>query len=660
MKQNTLYAQAFAYMANGYSVIPIGENKRPLIQWKKYQKERADESQIEKWWKKYPNAGVGIVTGKISKVTVIDIDVKNDKKTDPGVFPKTRTIRTPSGGYHLYYKYSDTIGTGADQYSKYPHTDIRNDGGYVVAPPTEGYVMENTTELAEFPSEMFPTKKRKKTNDLLDVKTGARNESITTMIGKILATTQKERWNEDAWPVVVAVNKTYSPPLSDDELKRTFQSIASKETQSRNESIESPIQLSNTDAIKYQLRKSKNGAPHKDITNAVYALQASEKYGGKIRYEKFSGVITINGRQKADKDTLEIQRFLQNDIELSSIPRNTVEDAIEAVGFDNEYDAAIEYLESLTWDGVPRVDTWLTSVYGVEEDEYTRSVGSNWLRALVNRIVHPGGHFDHVLVIEGEQGVRKSTSFEVLGGGWHLETIVEAQSKDFLMQFQGKAIIELSEGDTLTRSEVKSLKAIITRTHDKYRAPYGRHDEEHPRRCVFCMTTNDDAYLKDDSGNRRWWPVRMPRGVEANIEWLRENRDQLFSEAYQRMDEPTWKVPRERVEQEQEERRMTSEMEEDVVDWYVSLPDHRREEGVTTKNFMEEYLYKDNLHRMPVNDRLLEMQIGGMYRSALKLEKKQKRISDERRVKRYFPTEKTPKNDPKLAENLKKDDFEDW
>lgn len=654
---STKYTQAFAYMANGYSVIPIGENKRPLIQWKKYQNERANEEQLEKWWDKYPEAGVGIITGKISGITVVDIDVKNEKKTSLDTFPETRTVTTPSGGYHLYYEYTDAVGTGADQFAEFPYVDIRNDGGYVVAPPTEGYELYNKKDLKKFPVNMFPVqKKRKKTTDLINVGSGKRNDSITSMIGKTLATTQEERWEEDAWPIIVAVNKTYNPPLSEDELKRTFQSIAQKEKGKKQESIESPLQLSNVDAIKYQLRKTKSGIPHKDMTNAVFALQASEEYAGEIKFEMFSGTIQVHGRPKSDESTLEVQRFLQNKIDLHGISRQIVEDAIQMVGFENKYDAAIEYLEGLKWDGVPRVDTWLSTVYGIEEDEYTRSVGSNWLRALVNRIVRPGNHFDHVLVIEGEQGVRKSTSFEVLGGPWHLETIVEAQSKDFLMQFQGKAIIELSEGDTLTRSEVKSLKAIITRTHDKYRAPYARQDEEHPRRCVFCMTTNDDAYLKDDSGNRRWWPVRMPRGRDADIEWLKENRDQLFAEAYQRMDEPTWQVPKERAEEEQEERRMTSEMEEEVVDWYVSLPDHRREEGITVKNFIEESLYKDDHHRMPKDDRMLELRVGGIYRSALKLEKRKKQVNGQRR-RRFLPTEKTPKHDPEMTQE---DEFDQW
>lgn len=657
MKTN--FSKALEYHTRGYSVIPVYKtSKKPVVKWTQYQKQIADEEQVEKWFDTEKNYNIGIITGTISGITVIDIDVKNKIKTRHEIFPETYTVRTPSGGYHLYYEYTDKVQTGANQYQQFPYTDIRNDGGYVVAPPSDGYEVIVQKDLAPFPVHLFggAKAKTKKATDIVEVGSGKRNDSMASVVGKLLAGLSEEQWAEYAWPVVVSINKTYKPPMGEMELKRTFESIARIEKQRRKDVVVSPLQVSNDEAISLRLRKNKSNIPYKDLTNAVFALSASERYAGKIRFETFSGNVYVEGQPKVEEDTLNIQKYLQNELQLQNITKNVVEDAIQLVAFENKYDAAVDYIEKLKWDGVPRVDTWLTSTYHVEENEYTRAIGSNWLRAFIKRIIRPGTKFDNVLVVEGAQGVKKTLSFAVLGGPWHVETIVEAHSKDFLMQFQGKALVELSEGDTLTRSEVKSLKAIITRTHDKYRAPYGRHDEEHPRRCVFCMTTNDDAYLKDETGNRRWWPIRIPDGECADIEWLIENRDQLFAEAYYRIEEDLWRVPEDLAREEQEKRRFVDDMEEDVINWYVTISEKDREEGVTTKDFLD-WIYRDHEYKkQPMTNRLDQLRVGSMFRTALKLEKRCKRVGNFV-VKRFFPTEKSPDYDKEKALFAQNDAF---
>jgi predicted P-loop ATPase len=175
-----------------------------------------------------------------------------------------------------------------------------------------------------------------------------------------------------------------------------------------------------------------------------------------------------------------------------------------------------------------------------------------------------------VLVLEGEQGSKKSTSLHVLGGDWHVETTMGTETKDFFMQFSGKAIIEFSEGETLSRTEVKKMKAIITTQVDKYRPPYERVSKDFPRRCVFAMTTNQEQYLKDETGNRRWLPVKVEK-KEADVEWIKENRDQLFAEAYHRVvvgKEKIYEFPEEETRAQQQSRMILDPNTDRVAEWY--------------------------------------------------------------------------------------------
>lgn len=652
-------------MTKGFSVIPVGSDKRPLINWREFQDRIADPDEIESWFEKFPQAGIGIVTGKISGITVVDIDVKEEPHMKPEDFPETYTVHTPSGGAHLYYEYQTGIKNVARGFDHLPGVDIRNDGGYVVAPPSSGYKIGQNLKWSNFPIEQFTSTKGKRTNSKVGsfslventgVGSGGRNDSITKVIGSMLATVPEGLWIEQVWPVIEKINQTYSPPLSHDELKRTFESIATKEKQSKvNEAetkklIESPIQVSDLEAIKMKLRGNRGGA-YKDVTNAVFALASHSDWCNAFKYDTFKKQITFRGKELKDEDVVTTQMWLQRDVDLYGIARKTVEDAINRRAHDCEHNSVVDRLMSLEWDGKKRLDEWIPTVYGVENDEYHRAVGSNWLRAMVQRLVWPGTKYDHVLVIQGGQGVRKTTSFSVLGsalgiGNLHVETTIRADSKDFLMQFDGRAIVEFSEGETLNRSETKALKAIITRTHDKYRAPYARSDEEHPRQCVFCMTTNDTEYLKDDTGNRRWLIVKMPEGSNANIDWLKENGEQLFAEAYARREEPTWIYPEDVAREWQEQSRVADSIEDDVLAMYESMKLEYRAEGITVRDVYS-YIYRDipKERQNPVIERTFEWRVKSVLKSVLKLEYTQKRI-DGKRIRKWFPTVETDRACP--------------
>ena len=165
------------------------------------------------------------------------------------------------------------------------------------------------------------------------------------------------------------------------------------------------------------------------------------------------------------------------------------------------------YLQGLLWDGVERLDRWLSTYLGAEDTDYSRAVGSRWLISAVARIFQPGAKADCCLILEGPQGIRKSTALRTIAGEYFTDELADLGSKDAAMQTRGVWIIELSELDNLSHAEVARIKAFMSRTTDRFRPPYGMRLVESPRQCVFAGTVNHGTYLRDETGGRRFWPV---------------------------------------------------------------------------------------------------------------------------------------------------------
>ena len=377
--------------------------------------------------------------------------------------------------------------------------------------------------------------------------------------------------------------------------------------------------------------------------NVARILNGHEKFAGKLRFDEFKSLIEYcdRGKWRRMEDADAIHIMTQISIlfpPFAKVVKGMVFDAMTKVAKDNSIDSAADYMRSLKWDGTARLDTWLVDTYGATDDPVNRAIGSNWLKGMVKRIVEPGCKFDFVLVLEGPQGSKKSTSLHVLGGDWHVETAMSTDSKDFFMQFQGKSIIEFSEGETLNRTEVKRMKAIITVQVDTYRPSYGRVTQDFPRRCVFAMTTNQSEYLKDETGNRRWLPVAM--GMRhANIDWLRDNREQLFAEAYHRvvnLKESIYEFPDE-ITATQDARRISDPNADLIVDWYFNkLSQTQREDGINIYQ-----VYRDAIHGGYVNKQMSkfdEMTIADTLKTVLKLSKKQIMKNGVRTTKWFLTT----------------------
>jgi hypothetical protein len=207
-----------------------------------------------------------------------------------------------------------------------------------------------------------------------------------------------------------------------------------------------------------------------------------------------------------------------------------VQQAAERLCEANRFDPVCDYLASLQWDGIPRLDQWFTTYLGAADTELNRSIGRKMLLAAVRRIRHPGCKFDYAPVLEGQQGSGKSSALRILAGEenftdqpiLHLETRAQQEA------LEGVWICELSELNGLRRAETETVKNFLSKTEDSARPAYGRFYVRQPRRCIFVGTTNDNEYLRDTTGNRRFWPAQTST---IDLEALKRDRDQLWAEA---------------------------------------------------------------------------------------------------------------------------------
>lgn len=196
----------------------------------------------------------------------------------------------------------------------------------------------------------------------------------------------------------------------------------------------------------------------------------------------------------------------------------------------NRFHPVKEYLTRIKWDGLPRLPYWLECGLGASgDDAYLEAVGVKVLVAAVKRIFEPGCKFDYVMILEGKQGRGKSTALAGLAGPeWFTDSIGAIQDKDVVDHMAGKWIIELGELAAIRKSDQDILKAFLSRQVDRVRLPYGKLSRDFPRQSIFVGSTNASQYFQDETGNRRFWPVKVE---QADFEWLKKNRDQLFAEA---------------------------------------------------------------------------------------------------------------------------------
>jgi putative DNA primase/helicase len=324
---------------------------------------------------------------------------------------------------------------------------------------------------------------------------------------------------------------------------------------------------------------NKTGDLKGDIGNVQLILENDPKWKGVVGYCDFSYRIMKRkpppfGKQSdvgewTDADTSRLRIWFSHNYGIT--PKNAdAHEAILVVAQEQRFHPVADYLTGLEWDGLRRVGTWLTEYLGVDQGAYSMAVAKKWLIAAVARVMRYPVKADCVLILEGNQGLGKSSALEVLGGGWFSDTHFALGEKDGYQQMQGVWICELAELDSFNKAESTRAKQFFGGKEDRYRPSYGRIAQNFPRQCVFAGTTNQENYFKDATGNRRYWPV-MCKFID--VEALARDRDQLWAEALQlyRDGEEWWPSDDEKplFEVEQDERFDNDAWEDLIVAWLI-------------------------------------------------------------------------------------------
>lgn len=336
-----------------------------------------------------------------------------------------------------------------------------------------------------------------------------------------------------------------------------------------------------------RLSINKNGQIKDDLHNLVLIIQKDENLKG-IAYNQHRDGIDVNGclpwkqikEGWNDSDMAAIKVYFDKTYGVWSPTK--LKEALIAVAAERAYHPIKEYLNSLPpWDGVKRVDKLLIDYLGAEDNEYSKAVIRKTLVAAVARIYEPGTKFDSVLILNGPQGIGKSTLFSRLGKGWFSDslTLGDMRDKAAAEKLQGYWLLELGELAGIKKTDVETVKSFVSRTDDKYRASYGVNVESHPRQCVIVGTTNSETgFLRDITGNRRFWPVRVS-GNSSKKAWELKEIDEVWTEAlfiYKQGEDLFLKGEEARIAQSEQAEAMEGDDREGLVREYLErlLPEN--------------------------------------------------------------------------------------
>jgi putative DNA primase/helicase len=325
--------------------------------------------------------------------------------------------------------------------------------------------------------------------------------------------------------------------VQDEEIKRQL-------AKEREEEVEEEFEIEEDDDWQLSLELNKNGSVKDTLINITEILRHDKMFQS-IAYNELSHTIDVNGElpwkqvKPGWNDSDLSQAKVYFDKKYGIWAPGKFKDALLTAASERAYHPIKEYFNSLpVWDGTERVDRLLIDYLGAEDNIYTREVMRKTLVAAVARIYEPGTKFDYVLILNGEQGIGKSTFFAKLAKHWFSDslTVSDMRDKAAAEKLQGYWILELGELAGLRKMDVETVKSFITRTDDKFRQSYGVHVENHPRQCIIVGTTNSEkGFLRDVTGNRRFWPVQVIGGKKSIWNELTDGEvDQIWAEAIEK------------------------------------------------------------------------------------------------------------------------------
>ena len=276
---------------------------------------------------------------------------------------------------------------------------------------------------------------------------------------------------------------------------------------------------------KAKLKITEKGAIAQTIENVVIILQHDPQLTGRLALNEMEhNIVALSSlpwraargaSQWTDADDAALRYYLERTYGING--KDRIFDAVNVVALQNKFHPVREYLDGCAWDGVPRIETLLVDYLGAEDTAYTRAVTRKALVAAVARIYNPGCKFDYMLTLRGRQGLGKSALIAKLGGRWFSDSFTTLQGKDAYEQVLGVWIMEVGELAGMRKAEAETIKLYISKQVDRFRPAYGRRLQEFPRQCIFIGTTNETQFLRDATGNRRFWVVDTPNEPTRNL-----------------------------------------------------------------------------------------------------------------------------------------------
>lgn len=340
------------------------------------------------------------------------------------------------------------------------------------------------------------------------------------------------------------------------------------------------------------LIRSGAGQPKDCRENVLYCLRHDPALRGLVRLNQFTELIEKafeppwggGAGEWDDQDDLMLGEYLARVYRLISKAKGTLRDGVQMVARELRYNPVVDTVKAEAWDGTERLDYWTADVLGVEHTPYTALAGRLFIMGMVHRAVRPGCKFDYMLILKGPQGAKKSTVFRTLAWPWFTDNSIRMGDKDSLLAMQAIWIAESSELESMNKADQNATKQFLSSSEDLFRPPYGARMVKRPRHAVVGGTTNADTFLRDVTGDRRFWPLEVG---EINIELLESIRLQLFAEALHRLrsQDPevrrTWPTPqeeRELVIPAQERFKQTDVWEDILADYVNATANHRTDD----------------------------------------------------------------------------------
>lgn len=523
----------------------------------------------------------------------------------------TYTVGTPSGGFHLYYRLPVEI----DAENFFPPSGLAlgvdlKYRGWVGAPPTEGYsiLMGNVGTIQEIPQALLDEISIQIQNSGAVKEFDVNAEPSAAMLNLYQPYTKEQikdlrkrlewfqqngtvtyhEWRDGLFSLKAGIddeavldelvnmwtfNRSYQPG---DELKAAdivsradkYGSIGPgtifniiKESMVRDGAAipSSPLTIQQIfDQSGVQLKVGNDGNLNIEASETNISLLLSVMYPIEELYEDVRQDLWIfKGKVQSDTDVLNlvcpaIQAANGGGLGLQKVKRAVIAGGLEVLMQRRKIDPHAKWLNEIKWDGVPRVDKFFPTYLGVHDSAYVTAVSKNFWLSLAARGIRPGCKFDTLVVLEGREGIMKSSLIEAIGGEYTFcpSSDKALQDLDDLRKMHQSVIVELPELLGLVRQDSNKVKAFLSKSHDHIRALFARRAMKHPRGFVFIGTTNDTKYLDSAMGHRRFWPIKIPDSVPMiNINAVKCDREQLYAEAVHRVNnsETFYEVPREEL-----------------------------------------------------------------------------------------------------------------